>query len=957
MKNIRKIILSFIFFSLVSVLSFAEKTPVDGLYSYTLENGLSVFVAENHNAPIAYFEIAFKAGGITTTPENSGLFHLYEHMMFKGNSLYKDSLSFRRKLTELGVKNENGSTGADCVNYYFTIPSDKLEEGMAFWNAAIRTPLMRQDEFEEEKKVVLAEIEGDKANPDNAYYRFLWDKLFPDAPYRLDAGGSFEVVRNATVEQLRDIQNKYYFPANAAIFIGGDVSPEEVYALAEKIFGNWENPAGWTIPKNKQQNVSPFSKTELWVRTDEKMNPSIATFNLFFRGPDAAFDLQDTYPADYLLMLLREPDGKFKTELLKEKSLEIPNADYIYSGFQTTAERGIISFSATVQNPQENLGQRGIKFTDLIKNKLVMEVASDKSVYKKNKVQEIVQLFEDEVLISNETAQSILGNVKFWWLAASLDYYYTYIENIKSVRQKDVISYVKKYITEKEPLLVVTVNPSVYENSKSEFEALGFSTVPKEYSFWWEKEEFKPDSEKIPVNVEVKDESEKIYVPEKKSAEKNKTQRKEVLQYELSNKIPVYIKKSETGSTVAIELCVKGGIENMTEETSGLENVLFQMMALSSEKYSLEKIQVMASRMNFSLNCRSINNGSILELNVLNKYLDETMPVLASGLLSPNLSNEMFCLVQDDLMQSVQYMENDPGSILNYRMMKEIYKSHPFSVNNYVTPDSVKNITLEKVKSYYKNLIGAENIFIVAAGNVEEEKIISLLEKYFGKIPVSDLQAKGSSPEYPSVKIADTSTVVLTHPAMEGTSFVQRVVAAPSVESDDFVGMKIAASVFSSVMYTVVRERYGICYSPSSFSYTSKAPVAVEYLFKVSDLANAQKAMDEARNIMASGKVIETIDENGKYVFENLKDCIEGYKNEYITYTYSSVVDASSSAFNLAYNLFQFDDPYRDEKQMEQLHKLTAEDVVKIFKRYFVDSNSRYFVMTGPENAAFKIKD
>ena len=68
---------------------------------------------------------------------------------------------------------------------------------------------------------------------------------------------------------------------------------------------------------------------------------------------------------------------------------------------------------------------------------------------------------------------------------------------------------------------------------------------------------------------------------------------------------------------------------------------------------------------------------------------------------------------------------------------------------------------------------------------------------------MSDLQAKGSSPEYPSVKIADTSTVVLTHPAMEGTSFVQRVVAAPSVESDDFVGMKIAASVFSSVMFSI----------------------------------------------------------------------------------------------------------------------------------------------------------
>ena len=65
-------------------------------------------------------------------------------------------------MADLGVADHNGVTSTDYVRYYFTVPADKLENGLAFWNAAMRTPLLDEHEFENEKKVVLSEIQAEQ---------------------------------------------------------------------------------------------------------------------------------------------------------------------------------------------------------------------------------------------------------------------------------------------------------------------------------------------------------------------------------------------------------------------------------------------------------------------------------------------------------------------------------------------------------------------------------------------------------------------------------------------------------------------------------------------------------------------------------------------------------------------------------------------------------------------------
>ena len=144
---------------------FSDPTEVPGLHRFKLDNGLELFVLENHAAPLAYIEIAVRGGGIAQTEDTAGLFHFYEHMMFKGNSKFRTASEVSSAYLDLGVPSWNGSTGAEYVNYYFTVPSDKVREGLEFWSYAIREPNLDPKEIETEKGVVISEITGDFSDP------------------------------------------------------------------------------------------------------------------------------------------------------------------------------------------------------------------------------------------------------------------------------------------------------------------------------------------------------------------------------------------------------------------------------------------------------------------------------------------------------------------------------------------------------------------------------------------------------------------------------------------------------------------------------------------------------------------------------------------------------------------------------------------------------------------------
>lgn len=462
----------------------AEKTPLENVYHYTLDNGLNVFVVENHAAPLAYIEIAVKAGGITQTAENAGLFHLYEHMMFKGNTKYRDSAAVQRALSDMGVPEWNGSTGSECVNYYFTVPSGLIEKGMEFWSCAIREPLLDPVEFESEKKVVLSEIEGESSDPAGIVRAAIQKMMFPEYPWRVDAGGNPAVVRNATLAQIKDIQQKYYVPDNAALFVAGDVDHDTVYRLAQKLYGSWKKSDGAWKKADVPQSDTPFAHNVYMVMPFDKVSPQIAEIDVFFRGPDAERDEKSTYGMDMIGYFFDDPDGIYKTAGMSVPELGIPDKSYIGEGYLTSREAGVVNFTAAVTEPGKNLPARSRLFLDTVTGTM-KKVRSDKNIFTKDQFRRIYQKLEDTSLADAETAERIKSNLRFWWTTVSPDYYYTYVEKMKKTGKTDIDACIDRYFTGKNALVVVLVNPAVYETQKQAFADAGFEEITGENSYWF----------------------------------------------------------------------------------------------------------------------------------------------------------------------------------------------------------------------------------------------------------------------------------------------------------------------------------------------------------------------------------------------------------------------------------------------------------------------------------------
>lgn len=924
-----------------------EKTKISGLHKFKLDNGLELYVAENHNVPLAYIEVAVRAGAVAQKKETAGLFHLYEHMMFKGNALYEDAASLNRALGDLGVTEHNGTTSTDRVNYYFTIPSEKLEEGLAFWNAAIRSPKITEKEFENEKKVVLSEIEGDQSNPSFVLHYFMNLKLFPEKPYRTDPRGTFDIVRNATVAQMREMQKEFYIPCNSAVFVGGDVDPDETYELVKKIFGSWKNN-GYGIPeKGTMAKKNPLDKAEFIVMPFDKISPSLAQIQVVMRGPDIDFDYEDVLSLMYFYYQMDKPDSLLKTELASNKEYSIPDPTYVSTLMSPGRQNTLAGFYALVLNPEDDLAGRAEKMMREVVDEIYPKAVSDKKLFAGTELKKYAESNMDYVIRASETAEGLIHLASQSWAAGEMQYFLDEVK-LPSIKQKKVQEAVEKYFADENPLVCVLVNPAVYEKTKNEFAEKGYYEVKADEEIWWKKDRFKVDVASFPKESDYVADTE-IFVPHSDGKDGNGRKiSRNVETHELANGIKVYINHTDSKIN-AVALGCRGGFAKLTPETSGLETSLFAIMSSSSENYPMEKRNQMEFETGASFGNFSRTSGSVLYMTAQDKYFDRLLSVFTDGFLNPRYAENVLQNLFDSNRQRVQGILNNPTSLLSWTVVQDVYKNHPFEARGNVTPLSVENITVDNMKKLHDEIIKGGDFFIAAAGNINSKKFIKTLNGTIGKLAFTG-ELKKEPKDIPVVKIEKKDPVVLTHPSCLGTAYVTRVFASPEIFNRDIEPCFIASNIYSDILYNVVREHYGICYTPSSGVTASKAPFGQEYLFKVSDYGNIGKAMKEARGYMEKGVVVEKSNEDGSYEVASIEDRLESYKSKWINYNYAEAATSAGQLQNITMNLLHYNDMNYDLIQLENIGKVTADDVVRVFKKYWVDGNSTWYAVTFPGN-------
>jgi len=460
----------------------AQAREITGLKTFTLDNGLEVFVVENHTVPLARIQVTFRTGAISQTPQTAGLFHLYEHMLFKGNRAYPNQTALQAAMKDLGVADWNGGTTQESVSYYFTVPSDRADKGIEFWADAVQFPLLNPAELQTEKDVVVSEILGGFSDPGNIYGSAIQRALFWKYPWRKDVAGSEALVRSATVQMLRDMRDTWYVPNNAALFVGGDVIPDAVRAAAQKYFGGWKKAKDpWASPPPPHPGLQ---KDLFMVSADDQMYAGLVSVDLRFAGPDVLRNAGSTYAADVWSKLLDDPNGRFRANVFTKVPGQY-NKDYISTGYLTRRDGGAISFSTYLTvRPGQDTFQRAAALKKAFVDEMAA-IASDPAYFSANDYQVLTRQIADDRIWERETADGFIGTLAFWWASAGTAYYLGYNDALQRITPAEITRFISTYIVNRPSMLSMRMNQKDFDREQGSAARGGWTSITKDNAYWW----------------------------------------------------------------------------------------------------------------------------------------------------------------------------------------------------------------------------------------------------------------------------------------------------------------------------------------------------------------------------------------------------------------------------------------------------------------------------------------
>jgi len=254
---------------------------------FELDNGLKVYLTENHEEPSFYAEIAVRAGSKHDPADATGLAHYLEHLLFKGNQhmgtldyaaekpfldrtvelyeqhfnetdpvkraeIYAEINSVAQQAAAYAVPNEidklynsMGGTGLNAHTWYeetvykVGLPSNRLRQWAEIESDRFVNPVFRL--FHTELETVYEEKNRTLDNGDRIIGTAIDEMMFKVHPYgQQPTIGTVEHLKNPSLVYIQKYFDTYYVPNNMGIFISGDIDTEETIALIADKFAGWE---------------------------------------------------------------------------------------------------------------------------------------------------------------------------------------------------------------------------------------------------------------------------------------------------------------------------------------------------------------------------------------------------------------------------------------------------------------------------------------------------------------------------------------------------------------------------------------------------------------------------------------------------------------------------------------------------------------------------------------------
>ncbi len=239
----------------------ASSTPRDikfpTINHVTLSNGLAIDVVTKKELPIVNLELVIQSGGAVEPKGLQGLTGMVADMLKEGTKK-KNAAQFAEAIEFLG-SHIDAVAGSETLRVRMNAMSEQLEPALALMSEAVLTPAFDPKELEKLKTRTIDELKLKMDRPAWLARRQFQRDLYGEHPYA-QYDTTEEVVKKVKRTDLLNFHAAHFVPNNAFLVVVGDVTPEQVKEVGEKLFGKWKpkpvtEPTYPAPPVRKQREI------------------------------------------------------------------------------------------------------------------------------------------------------------------------------------------------------------------------------------------------------------------------------------------------------------------------------------------------------------------------------------------------------------------------------------------------------------------------------------------------------------------------------------------------------------------------------------------------------------------------------------------------------------------------------------------------------------------------------
>lgn len=199
----------------------------------TLDNGLTVVLLPQADAESIATVVCYRVGSRDEGPDETGLAHFLEHMMFKGSALYPPG-SIDSVTQALGGTS-NAFTSHDVTAYHFQFERSSWGEALRIEADRMRGLSLLPEEVESEREVIIEEIRMVEDDPWDVLEQQVARRIFDGHPYGRPVLGTRQSLSGLDRASLRSFHCRHYRPDRAVLVAAGGLPPDAMERIAETL--------------------------------------------------------------------------------------------------------------------------------------------------------------------------------------------------------------------------------------------------------------------------------------------------------------------------------------------------------------------------------------------------------------------------------------------------------------------------------------------------------------------------------------------------------------------------------------------------------------------------------------------------------------------------------------------------------------------------------------------------